>query len=298
MKKLTHKINFMNLPEEYSGENSKYLLLPINYEGNLSFLRGAKNGCDEILRASYELEYFDFELRKEGFLKGINTFKNLIIEKKRPIEAIEEISSKVKEIIEKTDYFKKNKFLISLGGDHSITLGIIDAFEKIKELKDDFSVIILDAHADLKYSWNNSTLNHACVARNISKKHKTMIVGVRSLDDSELDYLKKNKNVYLMPAESFSIKRFEKNLKKLSNNVYLSIDVDVFDPSIIRFVGTPEPGGLYWNQIISILKLIFSKKNVIASDITEFSPKGNYYNYASEAYTLAKLTYKIINLKD
>jgi len=286
---------FMSLPKEYSGNESKFLILPINYEGKVSFLKGASNGAEQIIRASSELEYYDLELKKQGFLKGIKTLININIRRKKPEFAIKEISCEVKNLIDKNNYFSTDKFLIVLGGDHSITIGVIEAFESFKE---NFSVIVLDAHADLRYSWNNSIFNHACVSRRIASKHKTIILGLRSADDSEIEFSKKNQNITLIKADEFSIKKFDDFLKKLDKDVYISIDSDVFDPSIIRFVGTPEPGGFSWNQMISVLKMIFKNKNVIGVDVTEFSPKGKFHNYASEAYTLAKLVYKIINLKE
>ncbi|MGB9748916.1 MAG: agmatinase [Candidatus Woesearchaeota archaeon] len=290
------KINFMNLPREYSGKESKFLILPINYEGKVSFLRGASYGCDKIIKASSELEYYDVELKKQGFLNGIRTLKRIKIRGKleKQEHAVEKISLEVQRVLEKSDYYSKGKFLVVLGGDHSITIGVADAFERFKKK---FSVIIFDAHADLRYSWNNSTCNHACVARRTAAKHKTLILGIRSADDSEIEFSEKNKNIVMLRADEFSIEKLESTLENLEEDVYLSIDADVFDPSLIRFVGTPEPGGFSWNQVISALKIIFKNKNVIGADITEFSPKGSFYNYASEAYALAKLVYKMINLK-
>ena len=180
--------------------------------------------------------------------------------------------------------------MISLGGDHSITIAAIKALE----INEDFSVIILDAHADFRDSWNGSEYNHACTAKQVSKNHKVALLGVRSMDIDEKKQIEKADDVHLLKAYDFNLTKLKEILPKLKDKVYLSIDVDVFDPSFIRNTGTPEPGGFTWNQVISILKTIFKEKEVIAADIVEFAPKNNF---EAEAYALAKLCYKLMAMK-
>lgn len=271
-------MNWMNLPEEFSNENSKFVILPIEYEHNVTFGCGCKKGSFEIIKASKHLEYFEDQYNCEPFLKGIKVLN--------PIN-----SNDPKDMVEKVNEKIEDKFMIGIGGDHAITIGMIKGIEKFN---DNFSVIILDAHSDFRYSWNNSELNHACVSRRIFKNHSICLVGVRSMDKDEAIEIEKTENVHLIKAYDFSIDNFEKIIEKLEKNVYISIDVDVFDPSFIRNTGTPEPGGFNWYEVISILEKIFEKKNVIGCDLVEFAPN---CNYLSESYSLARLLYKIMALK-
>ncbi len=290
-------MNFMKLPKEYATWNSKYFIFPIKYEGKMSFVSGASRAPESIIRASSELEYYDEGLDLEAFLSGIKTLKALNLSRQTPKKAVELISSHIKAMLSMRE---QNRFILSLGGDHSISIGVVDGFEKIYK---NFSVIIFDAHSDLRYSWNNSIFNHACVSRRIVGKHKVLLLGVRSISSEEKEFIDNNKNrIKIIKARDFSRDDFKKKLiqclNSLDNNVYISIDVDVFDPSIIRFTGTPEPGGLDWFQINNALQIIFKVRNVIGADLVEFSPKGDFQFFTAEAYTLAKLVYRIFGYKE
>lgn len=270
-------MNFMNLPEEKATEEAYFYILPIEYEHNPTYGTGAKNGSKEIIKASQHLEYYDEQFENEPYEKGIHILEPLEINSPEELNKITETTSKI-----------KNKFLIALGGDHAITPAIT------KGIQEKFSVIILDAHSDFRYSWNNSTQNHACTARNIAQKNKIGIIGVRSQDIDEAKEISKNNKVTIIKAYEFDEKKLKEMLNKLDEKVYISIDADVFDPAFIRNTGTPEPGGLSWDKAIEILKTIFENKNVIGADIVEFAPKNNY---EAEAFALAKLAYKIMSLK-
>ena len=274
-------MNFMNLATEYRKKDSFFQILPIEYENKPTYGKGASKGPREIIKASKHLEYYDEQFDNEPFEKGIHTLKSL--NNLKPEKAVEKISKETEK--------HKNKFLISLGGDHSITIGIIKGLEKDHR---DFSVIVLDAHPDMFHSWNNSQFNHRCVSQRISEKHKLLLVGIRSMDIDEKNIINSNKNINIINSYNFSLEKLTKELKKLKHKVYISIDVDVFDLNFIRNTGTPEPGGFFWNQLIKILKKIFQNKEVIGTDITEFAPK---YNFEAEAFSLAKLSYKIMSLK-
>lgn len=292
----------MNLPKEY--RKGKFVILPIEYEKDLTFGTGTINGPKEIIAASKHLEYYDEQFDCEPFEKGIELLEP--IKATEPEEMIEKVSAKIKKLYTgaRHDYdfsdenscasigaSVQNKFVIALGGDHSVTIGLVKAQEQIHQ---DFSVIILDAHADFRDSWNNSSLNHACVAKQVSKKHDLALLGIRSMDIDEKKQIDNNENVHLLKAYGFTLDKLKEILPKLKDKVYISIDVDVFDPSFIRNTGTPEPGGFNWNQMIAILKTIFKNKEVVAADIVEFSPKENFQ---AEAYALAKLVYKIMAMK-
>jgi len=278
---------WMNLPNEYCSDDSKFVILPIPYEKDPTYGEGAAKGPAAIIEASQHLEYYDERLDCEPFEKGIVVKEPLQLPDE-PEAAMEKIADAVKNIVK-----DKEKFLISLGGDHAITIGTVQGLE---EKNEDFSILILDAHADMKFSWNNSQLNHACVARRLSTKHKVGVIGVRSMDVDEAKEIEQNKNVRIIKAYDYSEKELDKMLEFLGKNVYLSIDVDVFDPSIIRNTGTPEPGGLDWETVNGILGKLFASKQVIGADVVEFAPHGEAWNYRAEAYALARLVYRLMAL--
>jgi agmatinase len=278
-------MNFMNLPKKYSGKESKYLVLPIAYEGKMTSGTGAKKGPKEIVKASYQLEYYDEMFDIEPYEAGINLLPEMKFSKLTPEKAMDKISKEVKK--------HKDKFLISIGGDHSTTIGVLKGLEARND--SEFSLISFDAHADMFDSWNGSKYNHRCVNKYASYKHDVAILGVRSLDKDEADTIKGLENVHCVYAHEDIKQRIFDILPKLKQNVYVSIDVDFFDPSFIRNTGTPEPGGLLWNEFISILKIIFDAKNVISADIVEYSPNKDS---EAESYSLAKLIYKIIAMKE
>ena len=267
---------WMNLSEEY--QRGKFVILPIGYEKDLTYGDGASLGPAEIIAASKHLEYYDEQFDCEPFEKGIELLES--VKATEPEEMIESVSREINK--------HKDKFIIGLGGDHSVTLGLT------KNLDKDTSVIILDAHADFRDSWNGSSLNHACVAKQISKNHRVALLGIRSMDIDEKKQIEENEKVHLLKAYDFTLEKLREVLPKLKDKIYISIDTDVFDPSFIRNTGTPEPGGFNWNQVIVILREIFENKEVVGADIVEFAPKENF---ESDAYALAKLVYKIMALK-
>ncbi len=254
----------MNLP---NFAESKILILPVPYEKTTSYKKGTINGPNAILKASNELELYDYELKLEPYIIGIATLKPIID-------------------LKKLENIKTNKFLIALGGEHTITLPLIKRLNQ-----EDLSILQLDAHADLKDSFEGKKLNHACVMHRISEFNKNITqVGVRSLDKDELSFIKKNKiNTFF--GNNFDIKKIIKTLKK---NVYITIDLDVFDPSVLPDVGTPEPNGLQFKQVTDLLEEVFKKRNVVGCDIVELCPSNNIVS----DYTAAKLVYKIIGYKN
>lgn len=268
----------MNLPEEY--RNGRFIILPIAYEKDLTYGQGTSKGPTEIIKASEHLEYYDEQFGCEPFVEGIQLLPEIKAE--TPEEMVEKVSAIVKD--------NQSNFIIGLGGDHSVTIGLVKGQEQLHQ---DFSVIIFDAHADFRDSWNNSVLNHACVSKQLSKRHDLALLGIRSMDIDEAKQINQSKNVHLLKAHDFSLSKLKEVLPKLKDKVYISIDVDVFDPSFIRNTGTPEPGGLSWKEVTDSLQEIFRQKEIVGADIVEFSPQENY---RVEAYSLAKLVYKLFAL--
>ncbi|MFP4111689.1 MAG: arginase family protein [Candidatus Woesearchaeota archaeon] len=277
-------MNFMNLPQKYAGKNSYNYILPVEYEGNMTGDKGAKHGSAAIIKSSYQLEYYDEFTGTESYEKGIRLLNPLKLTSKKPETAIASIAKSVSKI--------KDKFLVTLGGDHSVTIGALKGMEKNHE---DFSVILFDAHADLFDSWNGSKYNHRCVSKYASYNHEVLIIGIRSLDRDEAETISNKDHINAIPAFGGHRKNLLHFLSRLKHKVYVSIDVDVFDPSLIRTTGTPEPGGLFWNEMLEYLKVIFDTKEVLACDIVEHSPKKTF---AHESYFLGKLLYKLLGLKN
>jgi len=271
-------MSWMRLPEEYRTESSKFVILPISYEEQPTFGSGARNGAAAIIKASEHLEYYDEQFDCEPFVHGIRELEE--------VKSLKEVEEAVRDV-------GKERFLIGLGGDHAVTTAIVKGFEA---LHDDFSVLILDAHSDFRDSWNGSQYNHACVARRIVTKHKVAIIGVRSQDSDEAKTAEKNDALRLVKSYEYSDQELKSILDFLGEKVYLSIDVDVFDPSFIRQTGTPEPGGFSWERVIGLLAKLFAAKKVIGADIVEFAPQGA--NDHAEGYALAKLAYKLMVLAE
>ncbi len=265
---------FMNLPDKYSNENSKFLVVNIPWEKDVTYGKGMNKGPEEIINASHQLEYFDIDYEKEIFEKGI-----------RVIDIKPKVFEDIQKQLSKVNF--NEKFPIFVGGDHSITI------PSVTSINDDFDIIVFDAHADFFYSWNGSENNHRCVNRRLIDTHNILIIGLRSCDIEEFNQINKDKRIDYIKANNFNLDILKEKFSKLKKKVYVSIDVDVFDPSFIRNTGTPEPGGLSWDGILGILEFVFSEKSVLAADIVEFAPNNDF---DAEAYSLAKLAHKLFIL--
>jgi agmatinase len=243
-------------------EKAEVVIVPIPEEKTTSYIKGTSKAPESILNASCELENYNLETNSEPYLKGIHTTKPIQIQKFE-------------------NYI--NKLIISLGGEHSITPEIIKKIDN-KNL----SILHLDAHADLKDIFEDNKNSHACSMRRTYEINKNLVqVGIRSLDKEELNFIKKNK------IKTFFNKNIKTNkiIKNLKENVYISLDLDIFDPSIIPSVGNPEPNGLNFEQVNNLLKQVFKKRKVVGIDFVEFSPRKSDLN---SAYLIAKLIYNCI----
>jgi len=258
----------MNLP---NFEEAKVAILPVSYEKTTSYKKGTKKAPKEIIKASKELEQYDEELEKEPYEVGITTLK--------------EINS-----LNDLENLKTDKFLIAIGGEHTISLPLIK-----KHNQENLSILQIDAHADLKDSFENNKMSHACVMRRVFEINKNITqVGVRSLEKKEYDFIKENNiKTFFMKDLIYNSNYINEIINSLKENVYLTIDLDSLDPSIIPDVGTPEPGGLRYYQLLSLLKELFRRKNVVGIDIVELKPNKE----TNSDYIVAKLIYKMIGYK-
>jgi len=284
MDKIPH--NFMGLPEEFSGwKGSKIVVLPVPYGGEPVWGCGAEKGPDAILEASKNMDPYDEYLKQNTAMNKIHTGKP--VEGGKPENVIRKLRDKV------TLVAGAKKFPVILGGDHSITPGAVEA---LKEYYPDLTVLQLDAHADMWDKYKGSVNSPACVMTNIRKMNVQAVqVGIRSLSEDEAGLIKKHK-YQVFHAHDIKGKEdwHEKALKKLGNDVYITIDLDVFDSSIMPSTGTPEPGGLDWYEVTGFLEKVFARRNVIGCDITELCPiKG----MNAPDYLAAKLAYRLMGFK-
>ncbi len=275
------------LPYTFGGftpsyENSKVVIVPVPYDSTTSYLPGTRFGPKEIIDASRFLEFYDIEEDFEPYTIGIYTMDEIETNKGNPKSVIEDLKNLITKII------KDNKFPIVLGGDHSISLGPILSFY---ETNGAFTVIQFDAHADMRDEYEGTMYGHASVGRRIIDYADLIQIGIRSVSKEEKEFIASSDKIHLMKASEFSLKGVEKLLEIAENDVYITLDVDVFDPSVIPAVGTPEPEGLMFREISDALKLIVQKKNVIGFDIVELSPIP-YLIHPN--FSVAKLIYRFI----
>jgi agmatinase len=275
---------FCGLTPPYSElQRAKVVILPAPYDGTTEWRSGTRHGPQSIIDASRYLELYDLELDREIYKVGIHTLPELEPLMSGPEDMIERVYQVTRGLIQ------KGKFVLMLGGEHSLSLGTIRAF---KEAFPELSVLQLDAHADLRDEYLGTKYSQACVMRRIFELCPIVQFGVRSLSWEEKQFLTQNKMTpfYISDLEPAAVP-MEQMLALLGENVYITVDADVFDPSIMPAVGTPEPGGLQWQQVLNLLRAVAFHKHVVGFDIMEFCPQEGPI---SCAFLLAKLAYKFI----
>ena len=288
MKYLSNKKGFLGIDNKFSIKE-KVVVVPFGLEKTVSYGGGTKNGPEEIIKASHQVELYDEELSCEPYKKiGIKTLKPFKIDKN-----INKALSKMSKVNE--EILSKNMFPLTFGGEHSITSGCIAPFaRKYKKL----FLLHFDAHADLRDSYNGEKYSHAsAIRRCLDYKNVSVIsFGIRNISQKEIPYLKKNSNrikiFWAKDKKKWNLNSFKKLIK--NKTVYLTFDVDGFDSSIMPATGTPEPGGLLWDETLEIIKIAIKNSKIVGADINELAPiKGfNSYNFL-----VAKLAYKILSYK-
>lgn len=275
---------FAGIPEEFGLEkNAEVVLVPVPYDGTSTYGKGADKGPEAIFDAAENMELYDIETRSEVYKEGV-FIAPVVTEDRSPetmCEAVEETIS---------SYIQKNKFVTMLGGEHSVSIGAIQAFRKKYP---DLTVLQIDAHSDLRPEYNGSACNHACALHRASKETNLIQVGIRSMDTVELPFVNEEKFFTTYKIRSMANWQDEV-VKKLGRNVYITIDLDAFDPSIMPSTGTPEPGGLLWNETLDLLKKVFRHSNVVGFDIVELAPMEGL---PAPDFMAAKLYYKLLSYK-
>jgi len=275
---------FAGLSPPYSDlEKAKVVILRVPYDGTTEWRSGARDGPQAIIDASQYLELYDLELDREIHKVGIHTLPEVEPLMSSPKDMVDRVYQVTKGLIQ------NGKFVVMLGGEHSLSLGAVTAF---KEAFPKLSVLQLDAHADLRDEYLGTRYGQACVMRRIFELCPIVQVGIRSLSWEEKQFLnRKNLMPFYMTDLALATASTEQIVASLSENVYLTIDVDVLDPSIMPAVGTPEPGGMQWQQVLEITKSVALHRHIVGFDLMEFCPREGP---ASCAFLLAKLAYKLI----
>jgi len=285
---LSNKKGFLGIDNKFNFKE-KAIVVPFGLEKTVSYGGGTKNGPKEIINASHQVELYDEELNCEPYKKiGIKTLKPFPINKniKKALSDMGKINEQI---------LNRKIFPLTLGGEHSITPGCLIPFtKKFKNV----CLLHFDAHADLRDSYEGEKFSHAsAIRRCLDYKNVSVIsFGIRNISESEIPFLKKNssriKIFWAKDKKKWNLKKFKKLIK--NKTVYLTFDVDGLDSSIMPATGTPEPGGLMWDETLEIIKIAAKNSNIVGADINELAPiKGfNSYNFL-----VAKLAYKILSYK-
>ncbi|MGC9066010.1 MAG: agmatinase [Candidatus Ratteibacteria bacterium] len=263
---------------------AKFVILPVPYEGTVSFRPGARFGPESIIFSSRFMELYEEETNSEPYLEGILTLPEIVQEIDSAGKMMRKIQNTAKKLI------NKNCFAFTLGGEHSISFPLVKEYQKKYP---DLKILHFDAHADLRIQYEGSKFSHASVMRRISEIGcEIYSFGVRSISKEEVEDLQKLKNVHIHFAHQFRNRALIDQAQQLpQGNYYISIDIDCFDPSFVPDTGTPEPGGLSWYEVTEFLKNFIESHTVVGADLVELAPS---HHYCASAFLAAKLVYKTI----
>tara|TARA_R110002073_G_scaffold47719_4_gene128989 strand:+ start:29388 stop:30335 length:948 start_codon:yes stop_codon:yes gene_type:complete len=275
---------YAGIPENYSKiEQSKIVLIPVPYDGTSTWQKGADKGPEAFLNASENMELYDIETDSEVYKEGVY-LADAITENSSPEAMVNVVHQTTKQ------YINKNKFVTLFGGEHSVSIGTIRAFN---ECFDNLSVLHIDAHADLRKEYEGSSCNHACAVYEANQTTNLVQVGIRSMDISEKRVMNLDK-VFFAHDMVVNEDWMEDVIDQLTNNVFITFDLDALDSSIMPSTGTPEPGGLFYYETLEFLKKVFEEKNVVGFDMVELCPNPTE---KSSDFLAAKLYYKMLSYK-
>ncbi|HOQ04430.1 MAG TPA: agmatinase [Anaerohalosphaeraceae bacterium] len=264
---------------------AQIVILPVPYDQTSTWIKGADKGPEAILKASKNLEFYDILTDSEVFRKGIATDAP-VQDCPTPEEMVEQVRRRM------LGYFQKGKFPVVLGGEHSVSIG---AFQAAAQTFSNLTVLQLDAHADTREKYEGSIYNHACVMARARELCPIVQAGIRSMDSCEKPALDKTRVFFAHQIAADPQRRWmDALLSLLTDNVYLTIDLDVFDPSLMPATGTPEPGGLGWYDVISLIEQVCKNRNVIGLDVVELCPREHLW---ACDFLAAKLIYQTLSIR-
>jgi agmatinase len=275
--------NFGGLPPKYSDyRNSGIVVLPVPFEKTSTWIKGSRKGPKAIIEASQNMELYDIETGSEVYKRGIHTAKNILSSGSE--DMVNKVYKRARKLLD------DEKYVIVLGGEHTVSLGSIRAHaESFKGM----SILQLDAHSDMRDSYEGNKYSHACVMARAGEVSGNIVsVGTRSMDSSEVKSINKRNMFYASDIQGRT-DWIGRVIKRLSRDVYVTVDLDVFDPSVMPSTGTPEPGGLGWYDIMNLLKRVSSEKNIVGFDVVELCPSDN----KAPDFLAAKLIYKLLSYK-
>jgi agmatinase len=276
-------VNFGGNEVLYDYSQSEIIILPVPYDETSTWMKGSDKGPEAILEASVNLEFYDVETSSEAHLKGIHTV-DPILEKGSPEKLVNAVYNRTLTLL------SENKFPVIIGGNHTVPIG---AFRAFSEKFENLSILQLDAHGDLRQSYEGSEFNHACSMARAREFAPIVQVGIRSMSAEELPYAGKDRIFYA--HQLYCDKTlYRKAIEKLTGNVYITIDLDVFDPSLMPSTGTPEPGGPEYFELIHFLRDVISEKNVVGFDVVELCP--STINKAPD-FIAAKIIYQLLSYR-
>lgn len=281
--------NFLGLCASHcSQEKSRFSIIPVPYDATSTYVSGSRRGPAAIIEASANIELYDHELDLEAAREGIFTAPEVQPLPGDPSAMMSRIENVVSEVL------ASGSVPVVLGGEHSVSLGAVRALASgANRSGGEFSVVSFDAHADLRDSYQGTPLSHACFLRRAMDVAGGTAIGVRSISKEEHDFAKAS-GVRITYAEEINSKGpASVKLDYIPEDVYVSVDLDVLDPSIMPATGTPEPGGLGWYDLIDLLKRVISGRRVLGFDVVELCPQPG--NVAPD-FAAAKLIYKLMGI--
>lgn len=277
-------MNFGSLDEEFSSfERSRVVVLPVPYDSTVTARAGTRDGPRAIIEASADMELYDVGLATEPYRHGIHTLSELAPHTGSPEAMADRIEAVVGEFVD------AGKFVVTLGGEHTVAVGAVRAHARRNA---GLSVLAFDAHADMRDQYLDSKLNHACTLRRAYEQAPVTQVGLRSASLEDAAFVRDERLAFYSPTE-YRRAGPEAVAGRLTDDVYITIDLDCFDPAEMSAVGTPEPGGLHWDEVSELLVAVTRTKHVVGFDVTELSPS---LGPRSCAQLAAKLTYRLIGL--
>jgi len=286
--------NFLGLDEAASDfERAKAVILPVPYEATTSFGGGTGGGPSAILESSRYIELYDQELDAEPYEVGISTLPSLSLTGAGPQEAMQELRAAYDAVMNAGP----DKFVIMLGGEHSISSAPINAWiDRLDNEGKRLSVLQFDAHTDLRPEYEGSPYSHASVMHRIHDRVELVAVGIRAITAEEMRLVRKSENIHVFLADDIHTGDawMDDVMSRLGEDVYISFDVDGFDPSLVPSTGTPEPGGLQWYPVMKLLRRVFAERTVHAVDIVELAP---IPGFSAPDFLVAKLVYKMIGYR-
>jgi len=283
---MSGKLEFGDFAPQYTrADTSKIVVVPVPFDGTSTYMKGADKGPEAILRASPNLEFYDIETDYEVFTEGIYTdspVKRFV----KPEPMIEAVRQRM------AGHIKNGKFVVVLGGEHSVSVGVIQAQAGANK---DLTVLQLDAHSDLRDEYDDSRYNHACVMARAKEMCPVVQVGIRSMDIGEKKNMDRGRVFFAHDiCDGQGREWIERCVGLLTENVYITIDLDVFDPAILPATGTPEPGGMGWYDVMALMKAVFQARNVVGFDVVELCPRKEHWG---SDFLAAKLVYSLLTYK-